>query len=253
MTQETSAFIVDDEYQSRLVIAQLLSRYFPGIQILGQAGSVAEATEGIRLLRPQVIFLDVQMQGETGFEVLDQLPESEFEIIFTTAHQEYAVKAFRYSAIDYLIKPIDPPALAEATQKAINKIRLQRSRTAEQLQVLHQQINPGQKFTNKIAVPTSEGLQFLPVQDIIYCQGQGNYTEIFLVSGQKITSSHTLRSYEEMLGGQHFFRAHKSFLINLLHIEKYLRGEGGIAVMSNGSEIEIARRNKTSFLNLFKG
>jgi two-component system LytT family response regulator len=245
-------FIVDDEYQSRLVIVKMLSHYFSNVQIVGQAGTVAEAVAGIGSLEPEIVFLDIQIGHETGFDVLDQLDATDFEVIFTTAHEEYAVRAFRYSAIDYLVKPISAPDLETATQKAMRKILLQQSSTTEQLKILLQQLDPVPKFTDKIAVPTPEGLLFIGTQDIIYCQGQSNYTEIFLVNGQKLTSSHTLKLYEEMLSGLHFFRAHKSFLINLQHIEMYRRGEGGTAVMSNGREIEIARRNKTSFLNLFK-
>jgi two-component system LytT family response regulator len=251
MNQSISAFIADDEYQSRLVILKMLHHYFAGLPVLGQAGTVTEAIEGICRLRPGVIFLDVQMNGETGFDVLDRLPDTDFEVIFTTAYPEYAAKAFRYSAIDYLVKPIDPLELQSATRKALHKLRLQQSTTAEQLKILHQQMSPGRKFMDKIAVPTPEGLLFVPVKEIIYCQGQSNYTEIFLLNGQKIVSSHTLKTYEDMLADQHFFRAHKSFLINLQHIEIYRRGEGGNVVMSNGREIEIARRNKSSFLNLF--
>jgi two-component system LytT family response regulator len=256
MEKAIGVFIADDEYQSRLVIVKLLSRYFPGIQVTGQAGTVAEAVAGIQSLQPQIVFLDVRMQNETGFDVLDRLPKTDFEVIFTTAHPEYAVKAFRYSAIDYLVKPIDPTELETATGKAIHKIQLQQSATSEQWKILQQQLASGyasQKFTDKIAVPTVEGLLFISTQDIVYCQGQSNYTELYMVNGEVITSSHTLKSYEDMLTGQNFFRAHKSYLINLHHIYMYRRGEGGIAVMSNGHEIEIARRNKTGFLNLFKG
>jgi len=253
MKESTGVFIIDDEYQSRLVLAKMLPLYFPDISVLGQAGTVEEAVEGIRRCEPAVIFLDVQMNGETGFDVLDRLPHTNFEIIFTTAYQEYAVKAFRYSAIDYLIKPIDPAELEAATQKAIDKIRLEQSRTDLQLNVLRQQMAEGRKFSDKIAIPTPEGLLFIRVEEIVYCQGQGNYTELFLSDGKKITSSHTLRAYEDMLAGRDFFRTHKSFLINLQHIEAYRKGEGGNVVMSNGREIEVARRNKSGFLNLFKG
>ena len=255
MENAIRVFIADDEYQSRLVIVKLLSRYFSGIQVAGQASTVPEAVEGIQLLQPQIVFLDVRMQNETGFDVLDRLPATDFEVIFTTAFEEYAVKAIRYSAIDYLIKPIDPTEFEAAMQRAIARIRQQQSATPEQLKLLHQHLTPGspdRKFIHKMAVPTADGLLFVSTQEIIYCQGQSNYTEIYMTNGQVITSSHTLKTYEDMLAGQHFFRVHKSYLINLHHISMYRRGEGGVAVMSNGDEIEIARRNKTSFLNIFK-
>ena len=252
MNQTVSVFIVDDEYQSRLVIVKFLIRYFPGLQVVGQAATVEEAIEGINTLQPNIVFMDVQLHEDNGFDVLDQLTHTDIEIIFTTAYPEYAVKAFRYSAIDYLVKPIDGQELEAATQKAINKLRLQQHTTPEQIQILQQQINEGFRLIDRIAVPTAEGLLFFNTKDIIYCQGQSNYTLLFLTNGQKITSSHTLKTYEEMLTTRHFFRAHKSFLINLEHVEMYQRGKGEVAVMSNGHEVEIARRSKSDFLNQFK-
>ena len=254
MSQQTiSAFIVDDEFQSREVISLMLAGMFPEIKIVGLGGTVKEALAGIVREQPQLIFLDVQMRNETGFDLLDKLNEINFELIFTTAHSEFAVKAFRYSALDYLIKPIDAGELESAVKKAKRRILFNQSATSEQVQLLTQQLEGSKKIPDKIAIPSPEGLLFIQVHDIIYCHGLGNYTEFFLMNEQKITSSHTLKQYEELLNDHLFFRAHKSFLINLTHIKKYLRGEGGTAVMSNGHEIEIARRNKTSFLNLFKG
>ena len=278
MNRPFHVFIADDEYQSRLVIVKMLERYFPDIEVTGQAGSVDEAVAGIISLQPQLLFLDVRMNGETGFDILDRLPHTNFYVIFTTAYQEYAVKAFRYSALDYLVKPIDPEELQMAVQKAVNRC-LEAQLSAEQPvsgpdgtgQLTSGQPTTGQhataqdgtgqpaagqptrKFTDKIGVPTPEGLLFLAAQDIIYCQAQSNYTELFLIDGQKITSSYTLKSFEDLLSDQHFFRTHKSFLINLRHIDIYRKGDGGVVVMSNGREIEVARRNKAGFLNLFKG
>jgi two-component system LytT family response regulator len=254
MSQQTiSAFIIDDEFQSREVISLMLAGMFPEIEIVGQADTVKEALAGIQEIQPQIIFLDVQMRNETGFDLLDKIDKIDFEVIFTTAHNEFAVKAFRYSALDYLIKPIDASELQAAVQKAKKRIHSKESSASEQIQLLTHHLNVTKKIPDKIAIPTPEGLVFLLVQDIIYCHGLGNYTEFYMVNEKKITSSHTLKQYEEILSDNHFFRAHKSFLINLAHIKKYLRGEGGTAVMSNGQEIEIARRNKTAFLNLFKG
>jgi len=252
MTQTISVFIVDDEYQSRQVIAKYLSRYFSDLQVVGQAATLEEAVEGINALQPDIVFMDVQLHEDNGFDVLDQLINADPEIIFTTAYPEYAVKAFRYNATDYLVKPIDGQELEAATQKAIDKVSLLQHTTPEQIQILQQQISGGYRSIERIAVPTPEGFLFINTKDLIYCQGQSNYTLLFLTNGQKITSSQTLKTYEEMLTTRHFFRAHKSFLINLQHVDMYQRGEGGVAVMSNGHEVEIARRSKSDFLNLFK-
>jgi two-component system, LytTR family, response regulator len=251
--QAISAFIVDDEFQSRKVISLMLSGMFPEIEIVGETGTVRESIAGIEEKRPQLVFLDVQMQNETGFDLLDKLDKINFEVIFTTAHIEFAVKAFRYSALDYLIKPIDANELESAVQKAKKRIQTPSYSRIEQIQLLNQHLNDAGKIPDKIAIPTPEGLVFIPVKDIIYCHALGNYTEFYMVNEKKITSSHTLRQYDEILSDNQFFRAHKSSLINLAHIKKYLRGEGGTVVMSNDHEIEIARRNKTIFLSLFKG
>jgi two-component system LytT family response regulator len=251
--QAISAFIVDDEFQSREVISLMLASIFPEIKIVGQADAIKEALAGIQKTQPQIIFLDVQMRNETGFDLLDKMGKIDFEVIFTTAHSEFAVKAFRYCALDYLVKPIDATELQAAVLKAKKRIQLLQSSTAEQIQLLNHHLGATKKIPDKIAIPTTEGLVFILVQDIIYCHGLGNYTEFYMINEKKITSSHTLKQYEEILSDNQFFRAHKSFLINLAHIKKYLRGEGGTAVMSDGQEIEIARRNKTAFLNLFKG
>ena len=254
MPQQTiSAFIVDDEFQSREVISLMLANIFPEIKIVGVAGTVKDALAGVEKKQPQLVFLDVQMQNETGFDLLDKLKEINFELIFITAHSEFALKAFRYSALDYLVKPIDGIEFESAAKKAKKTIQLQQSFASQQVQLLTGHLEGSKKVSDKIAIPTPEGLIFVQIHDIIYCHGLGNYTEFFLQNDQKITSSHTLKQYEELLSDHLFFRAHKSFLINLSHIKKYLRGEGGTAVMSNGQEIEIARRNKPNFLNLFKG
>ncbi len=266
MNKPLHVFIADDEYQCRFMIIKMLERYFPHIEVIGQAESVDEAVAGIITLQPQLVFLDVRMNGETGFDILDRLPHTNFYVIFITAYQEYAVKAFRYSALDYLVKPIDPEELQMAVQKAVDRCREPHLPGQHATALPGQHItesagqhatepagpHPPRKFTDKIGVPTPEGLIFIAAQDIIYCQAQSNYTELFLCDGQKITSSYTLKSFEDLLSDQHFFRTHKSFLINLRHIGIYRKGEGGVVVMSNGREIEIARRNKAGFLNLFK-
>ena len=180
MPQESvTAFIVDDEFQSREVISLMLAAMFPEIKIVGVAATVKEALAGIEKKQPQLVFLDVQMQHESGFDLLDKVPEINFELIFTTAHSEFAAKAFRYSALDYLIKPIDSVELEAAVKKAKKVIQSHRSSTSEQVQLLTQHLDSAKKIPDKIAIPTPEGLMFVHVRDIIYCHGLGNYTEFF--------------------------------------------------------------------------
>lgn len=251
--QPISAFIIDDEFQSRELISMILADHFPELKIVGQAEGVEDAFTGIKTKKPQLVFLDIQMRNETAFNLLDKFETITFEIIFTTAHNEFAVKAFRYSALDYLLKPIDIDELKSAVEKAKEKIRLKQSSITEQIQILNHQWDQPKNTAGKIAIPSPEGMEFVFVNDIIYCHGQGNYTELYMSDKSKITSSRTMKLYEEILLDHSFFRAHKSYLINLAHIKSYHRGEGGTVIMNNGHEIEIARRNKIAFLNLFKG
>ena len=243
MKRPVRVFIADDEFQSRQVIIKLLDRYFTDFEVVGQAAAVEEAISGITDNHPDILFLDVRLNGQTGFQVLDGLGSTDLHVIFTTAYEEYAVRAFRYSALDYLIKPIDPGELRTAVDKAMVRIKERESAPD----------TTSRRYADKIAIPSPEGLLFVDAADIIYCQAQSNYTELFLIDGQKLTSSYTLKSFEDLLTGRDFFRTHKSFLINLKHIDTYRKGEGGVVVMSNGREIEVARRNKSGFLNLFKG
>ena len=250
--ESISAFIVDDEFHSREVIRLLLERKFPEIKIAGQADNVIKAIEAIEHTQPNLLFLDVQLKNETGFDLLDKIQNINFEIIFTTAYQEFAVKAIRYSALDYLIKPIDGDEFQKAVEKTNKRIQLQKLYTNAQVQLLTHNLKTNKQIAGKLAIPTAEGLVFVTIGDIIYCSGTSNYTNIFTGNGAKLISSHTLKFYEEMLKDSGFFRVHKSYLINLSHIQKYMKGEGGIVIMSNGHEIEIARRVKAAFLNIFK-
>jgi len=244
------AFIIDDEFQSRSLLNNLLQQYFPEIIVAGEASTVNEGLKGIKKYKPNIVFLDIQMKGETGFDLLSSLPEINFSLIFTTAFDKYAIKAFRFNAIDYLLKPIVIDELAEA----INKVK-QRSASAlpvsrGQVDQLYQDIKYPQKIHDKIAIPTIEGFTIIPVNEIVYCHANSNYTEFYLVDKRCILSSYTLKQYDEILTAQSFFRAHRSYLINLAHVKLYRRGEGGEIVMSNGHEIELSRTHKDEFMHI---
>ena len=246
---QLATLIVDDELQSRLLIKALLLKDFPQFMV-EEADSVNSAKQKIAQFRPDLVFLDVQMRDETGFDLLDQVGAVNFGIIFTTAHSEYALKAFRYSAIDYLMKPIDSEEFTSAVSKALSRIKNQQS-TSEQIEFLRE-VRSSRKTPDKLTVPTSEGFLFVNIKDILYCHAVGNYTEFHLAGQQKIVSSYTLGYYDEILSSHHFFRVHRSYLVNLLHIRMYKRGEGGTIVMNDGNEIEISRNHKEAFLKLFK-
>ncbi len=244
------AFIVDDEYQSRNFLSNLLAQNFPEIELSGQAASVSEGIDGIKKYHPDIVFLDIQMNGETGFDLLNGLSDINFALVFTSAFDRFAVKAFRFNAIDYLLKPI----LADELWQAVNKIK-QKSLQAQvvskgQVEQLYQDMKNPQKPHDKIAVPTPDGFIILSISDIVYCRASSNYTEFHLTGKKCVLSSYTLKQYDEILTAQSFFRAHRSYLVNMAHVKMYKRGDGGVIQMSNDHEIELSRTHKEGFLNL---
>lgn len=250
MTPIIKALIIDDEFQGRSVLQKMLQQHFPEIELVGQACSVEEGLQEIKKHAPNIVFLDIQMNGETGFDLLNRLPVIDFGLIFTTAFDNYAIKAFRFNAIDYLLKPI----VADELTEAVNKVK-QRSAPAQiaskaLVEQLYQDIKNPQKIHDKIAVPTIEGYIVILLSDIVYCQASSNYTEFHLVNNKRILSSYTLKQYDEILTGQSFFRAHRSYLINLAHVKIYRRGDGGEILMSNDHEIELSRAHKDEFMRL---
>jgi two-component system LytT family response regulator len=244
------ALIIDDEFQSRNFLINLLQQYFPDIRVAGQASNVKEGLRGIKEHNPNIVFLDIQMKGETGFDLLNRLPEINFSLIFTTAFDKYAIKAFRFNAIDYLLKPIITDELIEAVNKVKQRTAPAQSASKMQVEQLYHDITNPQKIHDKIAIPTAEGFIVIAVDEIVYCHADSNYTEFYLTDKKCILSSYTLKQYDEILTPQSFFRAHRSYLINLAHVKMYRRGEGGEIVMSNGHEIELSRTHKDEFLHL---
>ncbi len=192
------------------------------------------------------------MNGETGFDLLRKIEKRNFKIIFVTAHDTYALKAFRFNAVDYLLKPIVLEELKDAVDKVISQFSEKRMTSDAQLENLAQIIQNPKKVNDKIAVPTSDGFVLIALRDIVFCKANGNYTEFHLSNSKQLLSSYTLKQYHELLVEQNFFRAHRSFLINLSHVKMYRRGEGGTIVMNDGSEIELSRQNKEAFFQLFK-
>lgn len=236
-----TAVIVDDEPYSCESLATLLERFCPDVKILDICYSGADAIKAIREQVPTLLFLDIEMPGMNGFEMLQQLPSINFSIIFTTSYDQYAIKAIRFSALDYLLKPVDREELQKAVQKAIEKIH---TPLPQQIEILLQKLNHPTIAVNKIAIPTMEGLQMLFVENIISCSSESNYTTLLLKNKQKITASRTLKEIEEMLEDYSFLRVHHSYLVNLNEVEKYIRGDGGYLMMSDGSNIDVSRSRK---------
>lgn len=237
--------IVDDELKSRESLQILLEDFCNNVKVLALCQNVAEAIKAIETHQPDVVFLDIQMQRETGFDLLTKIGSINFEVIFTTAYSEYAIKAFKFSAIDYLLKPIDIEELKKSIEKVENKLVGNFSLRLEQL---IQNLKPTTNQNYKLALPTSDGLIFIKIEDIIYCEASSNYTLIFTNDEKKHLVSRTLKEYEDLLSDHNFFRIHNSFLINLNCIKKYVRGEGGYVTMSNDVSLDVSKRKKESFL-----
>lgn len=240
-----NAIIVDDELKSRESLKILLEEFCDNVTVKALCKDVAEAVQAIQQYKPDVVFLDIQLQRETGFDLLTQLGDFDFEVIFTTAYAEYAIKAFKFAAIDYLLKPIDIEELKRALSKVEKRMN---DSIALRLQQLMQNLKHTSSENYKLALPTTDGLVFVKMQDILYCEASSNYTEITVMDGKKYIVSRTLKEYEDMLGEHSFYRIHNSYLINLNAIKKYVRGEGGYVIMANDKSLDVSKRKKEGFL-----
>ncbi|HMH23600.1 MAG TPA: LytTR family DNA-binding domain-containing protein [Puia sp.] len=237
------AIIVDDEPDCSETLGLLLERCCPQVQVVAICNSGAQALREITSQQPDLVFLDIEMPHMNGFQLLEKLPSIAFDIVFTTSYDQYAIKAIRFSAMDYLLKPVDREELKIAVEKVS---RRKQPPLPQQLEILLQRLH--QPTASKIAIPTMEGLQMIPVESIITCASNSNYTTLHLKGQQKITASRTLKEIEEMLDGLSFLRVHQSSLVNLNEVSKYVRGEGGYLVMSDGTSIDVSRSRKESLL-----
>lgn len=238
--------IVDDEKGCRDSLENLL-KDFPEINVVTAVDSIALAQEAINNLPPQLVFLDIEMPGGTGFELLEKIDSINFDIIFTTAYDQYAIKAIKYSALDYLLKPIDSDELAEAINRFTSK-KHDQDLINNKFKTLLNNIS-GETTHQKIAIPDGEGLNFIKIADIIRFQSDGSYTYMHTIGNKKPTLiSKPIGDYQEMLSNETFVRIHRSHLINLQHVAKYVKGEGGYAVMCDNSKVEVSRRKKSDFI-----
>lgn len=239
------AIIVDDEPYCCESLATLLERFCPEVKIATICNSGQEAFTAIREIKPNVVFLDIEMPYMNGFELLEKLPAIDFDLVFTTSYDQYAIKAFRFSALDYLLKPIDREELQKAVKKVLDRMQ---GPLPQQLEILLQKINHVNHSIQRVALPTMEGLQMIPVSSIISCASEGNYTRFLLKNNQNIVVSRPLKEVEEMLSEHSFLRVHHSYLANMYEINKYIKGEGGYLVMSDGSTVDVSRAKKEMLL-----
>ena len=243
-----SALIVDDEKKSREFIAMLIHDICPEIEVVGMVPTVKEALHAIEETQPELVFLDIQLKSEQGFDLLKRVPEITFETIFTTAHAEYAIEAIHFSALDYLLKPIDPQELQRAVRRAVD--RKDRSFSQVQMQNLLEHFKNAKSNSLKIALPTVDGLVFINIQEIIYLEADSSYTKIMTEQGRSFTVTKVLKEYESLLASKNFFRIHNSSIINLNKLEKYIKGDGGQVIMQNGVTLDVSKRRKQAFLGI---
>ncbi|WPQ62518.1 LytTR family DNA-binding domain-containing protein [Chitinophaga sancti] len=246
---EIKAIIVDDEQHCIDALQTMLAKKCPEVTVLGGVNSVKAAKELIDEVHPDVVFLDVEMPHQNGFELLKLFDKINFDIIFTTAYEQYALKAIKFNALDYLLKPFSVKELQDAVHKCISRKSMQQSEPGNSpLDVFLQNMKTLHQTHKKIALPTLNGLVFMPVQNIVRCESTGNYTRIFFTDKKNLMVSRPLKEFEELLTDVDFFRVHNSHLINLQQMQSYIQGEGGFALMSDGTQVEVSRRRKADFL-----
>lgn len=243
-----NAIIVEDEKHSRETLKNLLEEFCVDVKVIETAANVDEAVTKIAALHPDVVFLDIELQTGTGFDVLSQLRDINFEVIFTTAFEQYAIKAVKFSSLDYLLKPID----LEELQKSIEKAKKKKNQEVykKQLETLMLNLKQQHPKLNKICLSTADGFEFINTADILYCKAEGSYTAFILNNNSKLLVSKHLKEYESLLGEQQFMRVHNSFLINLNEVKKFVKSDGGYIIMNNNDTVSISRAKKDDFLEL---
>jgi two-component system LytT family response regulator len=253
--------IVDDEEKSRKLLKNLLTQFCTNVQVLDLADSVSAAYDAIKKQQPDLIFLDIVMPDENGFELLEKIRDMKIEVIFTTAYDQYAIKAIRFSALDYLLKPINIDELQNAVKRVDEKLNgNQPVRSAENRINVFLENNGKQAHQKKLGLPTQSGLTFVSIDHIIYCKAEGNYSMIIMSGNHgKEMITRTLKDFEELLHDHNFFRIHRSYLVNLSHVKEYSRtnqsddfdGDGGSVLLSNGGSIPVSRDKRKALLQLF--
>jgi two-component system LytT family response regulator len=240
-----TAIIIDDEKHCRNVLELLLQKYCPTVQVVACCEDGPSGLKAIELHKPSLVFLDIEMPGMNGFTLLENCLQRTFDVIFTTAYNEYAIKAIRHNALDYIVKPIDKDELLQAVSRVKQHTTQPASPRIENLiEYLHRQKNG-----HRIALPTLEGLQMIQSEEIYYCESDGGYTRFFMRNGKILLISKTLKEVEEVLESKGFCRVHHGYLINLQYVQKYIRGDGGEVIMENNKNIPVSRNKKQEFLN----
>ena len=241
--------IIDDENKTRDFIKKLLLSFGHDFEIYTDGSNVETGIKAINKIKPNLVFLDIQMPDGNGFDVLKGVQEKDFEIIFITAYQEYAIQAIKFSALAYILKPIDIDELEEAVDKALDTMKKKNGKDV-QFNVL--QANADRNKKNKLVLETQESVHVLELKDIVRCEADKNYTSFFLNSGKRILVSKTLKEYDLLLSGHSFFRVQQSHLVNLNFIDRYDKMDGGAVIMKDGSSVPLSPAKKEQFFHILE-
>jgi two-component system LytT family response regulator len=254
MTKKLKTVIIDDEANAVDFINSIIGEYCPELEVVGKAHNVTEGVKTIMELHPDLVFLDVEMPNGTGFDLLTHFPEKEFEVVFITAFNHYAIKAIKFSAVDYILKPINISEFIEAVGRVIQKRASNSGSRADNFRILMENLRTA--TPSRLAIPTADGMEYLNPKEIIRIEADRSYSWFFLTGNKKILVSKNLKEFQDLLGDRYFFRSHNSHLINLKYVHRFIRREGGYIEMQDGSHIPISRNRKDLFLahmSRFKG
>lgn len=254
MIKKLKTIIIDDEPNAVDFIISIISEYCPELEVVGKAYDVPEGIKIISEKKPDLVFLDVEMPNGTGFDLLSYFPEKDYDVVFITAFNHYAIKAIKFSAVDYILKPVNIREFIESVKKVIEKRSVSASRDNENIKILLENLKT--TTPSRLAIPTADGMEYLNPKEIIRIEADRSYSWFFLTGNRKILVSKHLKEFQDMLGERYFFRPHNSFLINLKFVRKYVRKEGGYIEMQDGTQIPVSRNRKDLFLvhmSRFKG
>lgn len=242
------AIIIDDENRTRDLIAKMINSFGLDIEAISAADSVESGIKAIEEYQPDLVFLDIQMPDGTGFDLLRSIDKKNFDVIFITAHEEFAIKAIKFSALDYILKPVDPTELKAAVERAL--VSMNSEKEEVQFEALHNNMQAQQK--RRLVLKTQESVHVVDLEQIIRCEADRNYTSFFLTEGRKILVSKTLKEYETLLTGYNFLRVQQSHLVNLDYVDRYDKGNGGSVVMKDGSEVPLSPAKREIFFKILE-
>jgi len=254
MSRKLRTIIIDDEPDAVNFINSIIGEYCTSLEVVGKAHNVTEGVQQIKREKPDLVFLDVEMPKGTGFDLLTHFPEKTFDVVFITAFNHYAIKAIKFSAVDYILKPININEFIEAVNRVIRKRSEKPSQSNDNFRILMENLKSS--LPSRLAIPTADGMEYLNPREIIRIEADRSYSWFYISGKRKILVSKHLKEFQDLLGDRHFFRSHNSHLINLKYVRKYIRREGGYIEMMDGSKIPISRTRKDLFLvhmSRFKG